>query len=475
MQNKVLKSLIWKFLERFGTSGIQFVLQIILARLLTPDAYGAIALTTIFISVSNVFVQQGFSTALIQQKEVDEEDYSSVFWISMLIALICYIVIVLLAPFAARFYKIDILKNVLWILGLTLFVGAYNSIQISHISRNFQFKNLFFSSLIGIIISGVLGIFAAYLGLGIWSIVIQQLTNQIIITLVLMFETKWVPQFRINVYKLTRLFKFGSRILSSALLDTIYNNVFSLVIGKVFSTEQLGYYNRADQFPNVIVTNLNGSIQSVMLPAMSEHQDDKKRVKYIVRKSMILSSYFIFPIMVGLAVVAEPLVLIILTDKWIKCVPIIQLLCFSYMLWPIHTANLQAINAVGRSDIYFKLEVIKKIVGILLLCISLPFGIYAIIISKIISSVLGVFINAGPNNKLLDYSYFNQFIDLMPSFFLSISMGIIVYFTDTYFAHNLTLCIRFVLDISIGVIYYFVLSYFVNINAIKFLKDYFKN
>lgn len=237
--NKIISSLIWKFMERFGTVGVQFIIQLVLARLLSPSDFGAIALITVFITISNVFVQNGFSTALIQQKEIREEDYSSVFILTFTIAFICYIILFLLAPFIASFYALPILKNVLRVLSLVLFVGAYNSIQIAKISRNFRFKQLFFSSLIAIVISGSIGVYMAFKGYGIWALVSQQLINQIIVTIVLLFETKWIPKLTFNIKRVKKLFKFGSNLLLSSLIDVVYNNLYSLVIGKVFSAKSL--------------------------------------------------------------------------------------------------------------------------------------------------------------------------------------------------------------------------------------------
>ena len=471
--NKVLSSFIWKFLERFGTVGFQFILQIFLARLLSPEDYGAIALITVFITIANVFVQSGFNTALIQQKQVLEEDYSSVFWISMLVASVCYIFIFLFSPFIAEFYNMPILKSVLRVLALTLFFGAYNSIQVAKISREFKFKNLFFSSLIAIIISGVLGIVLALYKFGVWALVFQQLSNQLIISFVLYFRVNWKLKLMVNMDRVRVLFNFGSKLLLSSLIDVIYNNIYSLVIGKVYDSSTLGYYNRADQFPNLIVYNVNGSIQSVILPALSEYQDDKPKVKEMVRKAMSVSSFLVFPLMMGMAICAEPIVSLILTDKWLPCVPYLQILCLSYMLWPIHTANLQAINALGRSDIYLKLEVIKKIIGIISLLISLPFGVIVMVYMKLVTGIISTFVNSYPNKKLLDYSYIHQIIDLLPALLLSIIMSIVVLGIDSFLSYNsFSLTIRLVIDIVTGLFVYLIMAvitknknllYFVNV------------
>lgn len=473
--SKVFSGLIWKFFERFGTVGIQFIIQIILARLLSPDDYGTIALITVFITVSNVFVQNGFNTALIQRQDVTEEDYSSVFWISMLVALICYIVLVILSPFIADFYSMPILNNVLKVLGLTLFFGAYNSIQVAKISKEFKFKKLFYSSLIGMCISGITGIILAMNGFGVWTLVFQQLMNQGIITFVLYFQVDWKLKVIVNIERVKLLFGFGSKLLVSSLIDVIYNNIYNLVIGKVYDSTTLGYYNRADQFPNLIVNNVNGSIQSVILPALAEHQDNKPRVKEMMRKAMTLSSYLVFPLMIGMAACAEPMIELLLTEKWLPCVPYLRLLCFSYMLWPIHTANLQAINALGHSEIFLKLEIVKKVIGIIALEISTPFGVITMVSMKVITSIISTFINALPNKSLLNYSYKSQIFDLLPTFIISTIMGILVYLNDNLLkAVSIVILPRLILDVIIGVIIYVILSLITKNKNFKYFLDMLK-
>ncbi|MFW6015999.1 MAG: lipopolysaccharide biosynthesis protein, partial [bacterium] len=377
-KSKVLSSLFWKFMERGGTQGIQFIIQLVLARLLLPEDYGLVALVTIFITIARVFVQSGFNTALIQKKDADEVDFSSVLYLSIFVAGILYIILFFTAPFIAEFYRNPQLISILRVLSITLFFGAFNSIQNAFVAKYMIFKKLFYSSLGSIFISGTLGIIAAYAGWGVWALVLQQLVNKISISIILWFTVEWRPVLAFSFKKVKGLFSFGSKLLVSSLLNTLYQDLRSLIIGRIYAPAMLGFYNRGKQFPSLIINNINGSIQSVMLPALSSHQDNRNRVKNMVRRSIVTSSYIVLPAMVGLAVVAEPLVKIILTDKWLPAVPFLQIFCVSSALMPIHTANLQAINALGRSDIFLKLEVIKKITGLIILLSSVPFGIYAI-------------------------------------------------------------------------------------------------
>lgn len=471
-KSKVISSLFWKFMERGGTQGIQFIVQIVLARLLVPKDYGIIALISIFIVIANVFVQSGFNTALIQKKDADEVDFSSVFYLSLFVAGLLYLILFFTAPLVADFYNIHQITLVLRVLSITLFFGAFNSIQNALVSRNMQFKMLFYSSLGAILMSGIVGIVLAYLGLGVWALVAQQLTNQFMITVIMWFTVKWRPKLIFSFKRVKGLFSYGWKLLVSSLIDNLYMNLQSLIIGKIYNPSMLGFYNRGDQFPKVIVSNINGSIQSVMLPVLASEQDNRKRVKNMVRRSIVTSSFVLFPMMCGLAVTAEPLVKILLTNKWLPCVPFLQIFCASYALWPIHTANLQAINALGRSDIFLKLEVIKKIIGLTILVISIHFGIYAIAIGTLVSGIISTFVNAYPNLKLLNYSYKEQLKDIMPSLLLSLIMGTIIY--NLKWLHMVPL-VTLIIQIFFGIIIYVILAKVFKLECYTYLLKTFKD
>lgn len=453
--NKVLFGLFWKLMERGGTQGIQFIIQIILARLLVPEDYGVIALITIFIAIANIFVQSGFNTALIQKKDADEIDFSSVFYLSLFVAGVLCIILFFTAPFIAGFYGIPRLILVLRVLLITLFFGAFNSIQNAVVSKRMQFKKLFFSSLGAILVSGTVGITLAYAGFGVWALVAQQLINQFSITVILWFTVKWRPKLIFSFERVKGLFSYGWKLLVSSLIDTLYMNLCSLSIGKMYNSEMLGFYNRAEQFPSIIVSNIDGSIQSVMLPALASQQDNRKRVKDMVRRSIVTSSFILFPMMVGLGVIAEPLVKILLTEKWLPCVPFLQIFCASYALWPIHTANLQAINALGRSDIFLKLEIIKNIIGIVILGVTIFYGVYAITMGLLVGGIISTFINAYPNLKLINYSYKEQCKDIIPSLILSLVMGALVYSIRWF---NITALLTLIVQACAGSILYLIMA-----------------
>jgi teichuronic acid exporter len=465
-KTKVLSSLLWKLMERGGTQGVQFIVQIILARLLLPEDYGIIALVVIFTSIAGVFVQSGLNTALIQKKDADQVDFSSVFYLSLLIAFLIYIILFFAAPFIAAFYVIPEITPVIRVLSIILFFGAFNSIQNAVIARSLQFKKLFFSSTGAILISGTVGIYMAYTGFGVWALVGQQLTNQLFITLILWFTVKWRPQLLFSLVKVKGLFSFGWKLLMSALIDTVYRDLRSLIIGKMYNPAMLGFYNRGQQFPQLLITNINGSIQSVMLPVLSSQQDNRPRVKDIMRRAIVTSSFIIYPMMVGLAVTAEPLVKILLTDKWLPCVPFLQIFCASYALWPIHTANLQAINALGRSDIFLKLEIIKKMVGLSILGVTVFYGVYAIALGQVIGGIISTFINAYPNKKLLNYSYIEQWKDIMPSLLLSLVMGAVVYSLKWL---GLSVFLTLIIQVCVGIILYIGMAWIFKLECFRYL------
>lgn len=425
-QSKVFSGLLWKFGERITAQLVSFVVTIILARLLTPADYGAVAILLIFITIANVFVSSGLGNALIQKKEADNLDFSSVFYINILISVAIYAVIYVIAPGIAEFYDLPVLSPTLRMLGIRIIVAAINSVQHAYVSRHMLFKRFFWSTLFGTLVSGVVGIAMAYMGFGVWALVAQYLTNTCTDTIVLWFTVGWRPELKCSFTRVKYLFSFGWKLLVSSLLATGYLQLRNLVIGKKYTESDLAFYNQGDRYPSLIVTNINTSISSVLFPAMSQYQDEREKIKQMTRRAIQVSSYIMWPMMLGLAAVSEPLIRLLLTEKWLSCVPYLKVFCITYGLWPIHTSNLQAMNALGRSDLFLILEVIKKMVGIIALLISMQFGPFAIAYSLIITDLLGTVINAVPNGRLLQYTYFEQIKDLLPSFLMALVMMAVI-------------------------------------------------
>lgn len=452
---KVFSNFIWRFAERCGAQLVTFIVSIVLARILSPSDYGTIALVTVFTTILQVFIDSGLSTALIQKKDADDLDFSSVFYFNFVICIILYLIMFVSAPFIADFYKDSSLVSIVRVISLTLIISGVKGVQQSYVSRHMLFKRFFFSTLGGTIFSAILGIIMAYAGFGVWAIVFQQLSNNAIDTLILWITVKWRPIKKFSWSRLKNLLSFGWKMLASSLLDTVYNNLRNMIIGKLYTSADLAFYNQGDKFPKLIVTNINTSIDSVLLPTMSNEQDNHVRVKDMTRRAIKISTYIMAPLMIGLAFCAKPIVQIVLTDKWLPCVPYLQIFCLSYLFWPIHTANLNAIKAMGRSDLFLKLEVIKKFMGMILLLITMNISVMAMAYSLLISGLISQVINSWPNRYLLKYSYIDQIKDILPNIVMALIMGGFVYFISYL---NLPILVSLVVQILSGGIIYLILS-----------------
>lgn len=467
-KNSALKNFIWRFAERSGAQLVTFIVSIVLARILAPEDYGQIALITVFTTIMQVFVDSGLGTALIQKKDANDLDFSSVFYFNFVICLVLYVVMFVAAPFIAGFYGDSSLTPIIRVISLTIIISGVKGIQQSYVSRNMLFKRFFYSTLGGTIFSAFLGIALAYTGFGVWAIVAQQLSNTAIDTLILWLTVKWRPKRMFSWRRLKGLLSFGWKMLASSLLDTVYNNVRSLIIGKMYSSSDLAYYDQGQKFPNVIVTNINTSIDSVLLPTMASAQDDADRVKSMTCRAIKTSTYIMAPLMMGLAFCAEPIVELVLTDKWLPCVPFLRIFCITYMFYPIHTANLNAIKAMGRSDLFLKLEIAKKIVGMILLLFTMWFGVMAMAYSLLVSSVLSQIINSWPNRKLLNYGYLEQLKDILPGIILAVFMGFCVNLVSLLDLSNI---VTLLIQIPLGAVIYIVSSALLHLESFKYLID----
>ncbi len=472
IKSKVLSGLFWKFSERISAQLVTFIVSIALARILEPSHYGAIAIVNVFIALANVFVVSGFGNSLIQKSNSDNLDYSSVLYANILLSVLIYIVIFFTAPVIARFYNMDILSPTLRVLGLRLIVAGINNVQHAYVSQNMLFKRFFWSTLFGTIVSGIVGLVMAYRGFGIWALVAQYMTNICVDTIVLWFTVDWRPILAFSFDRLKSLFSYGWKLLISSFLDVGYNELRTMIIGKLYSSSDLAFYNKGKSFPTLIVTNINSSIQSVMFPALSNEKDNKITLKLMTRRSIRISSYIMLPLMIGLALVAEPFVKLLLTEKWLFCVPFLQISCFTLSFMPIHTANLEAIKAVGRSDIFLKLETVKKVVGILLLFFSMRYGVIAIALTAMITTLISSFLNAFPNKKLINYSYIDQLKDMLNGFFPLVVMSIVVYMIGTMSMHPLCLLS---IQVLCGACTYIFVSYVIKNESFIYLKKSIKS
>lgn len=470
--DNVINNFIWRFAERSGAQIVSFIVSIVLARILAPEDYGTIALVTVFTAILQVFIDSGLGTALIQKKDADDLDFSSVFYFNFCICIILYVGMFIAAPYIAFFYEDRNLTSVVRVLSFTLVISGVKGIQQAYVSRNMLFKRFFFSTIGGTLFSAFLGVGMAYAGFGVWALVAQQLSNTAIDTLILWITVKWRPKKMFSWRRLKALLAFGWKLLVSALLDTAYNNLRNLIIGKMYSSTDLAFYNQGDKFPKVVVTNINTSIDSVLLPTMSSVQENRERVKQMTRRAIKTSTYVMAPLMMGLAFCAEPIVKLVLTDKWLPCVPFLRIFCITYMFWPVHTANLNAINAMGRSDWFLRLEIVKKITGMLILLSTMWFGVMAMAYSLLLSSVLSQIINSWPNRKLLNYGYLEQVRDFAPGILLAVAMGACVYLLGFIpFPTVVTLLFQIV----VGAIIYIGVSAILRLEEFEYLLDTIKN
>lgn len=451
----IVKSFLWKLFERLSVQLIQFVITVVLARLLLPSEYGIVALIAIFITLCDVIIDGGLNTALIQKKNADNIDFSTIFFFSVGVAVLLYGIMYACAPAISHFYKQPELVPVIRVLSVSLPFYAFNSIQRAYVSKNMLFQRLFYSSLGAVVLSGAIGVFMAYHGYGVWALVAQNVSSQFFTTLIMWFTIRWRPIWLFSVDRFRGLFGYGWKIFGANFITSLFLNIRKLVIGKFFTPASLAYYEKGDQLPALVMNNIFSSVQAVLLPTFSESQDDRPHVKSMMRRSTKLSCFFIYPLMVGMIVAAKPLVLFLFTEKWIEAVPFIQILCIANFFRPITISNWEAIKALGYSGITLKLEIVKKIIDITILVVSAFIGVYAIAWGCVLFNLICVFINLAPNKKLLNYGVGEQIKDAVPTLIISLIMGVAVYWIQFLGLSNImVLIIQFVL----GAVIYMSLS-----------------
>ena len=427
LKQKTTKGLFWSSVERFSNQGVSFIFSIILARILAPSDFGIIAMIGIFFAVAQSFVDSGFSNALVRKTDRREEDLSTCFYFNIGVGIVAYIVLFLIAPFIADFYNQPILSPIIRITGLGVVLNSLCVVQQALFTIRIDFKSQAKVTLSATIISGIVGVVLAYLGYGVWALVWQGVVMSLVRMGLLWLMSKWRPKTGFSKDSFHYLFGYGSKLLASGLLDTIYNNIYPIVIGKFYSPAQLGNYSRALSFAQLPSSNITSILQRVTFPVLSTIQDDLPRLQTNYRRLLKLSAFIVFPLMMGLAAVAFPLIRVVLTPKWEGCSLYLQIICFALMWYPIHAINLNLLQVKGRSDLFLRLEIIKKIVGVCIMCITIPLGITAMCIGMVVSSLISLFINTHYTGKLIYVGYIKQMRDLLPIFINSLIMGGIVY------------------------------------------------
>ena len=456
-RRSVFSGLAWVYSETIAAQAVTFIVTIILARLLSPDDYGTIALVTVFVNVSNVFVNSSFSYALVQKKDVDELDYHSMFWFNMAISLLLFCVLFFLAPFVSNFYSIPILCPVLRILALKVPISAYNSIQLAKVAKELKFKKSFISTSGSTLMSGVVGIIMAYNGLGIWALATQVIISALFNTIFLLTIVDWHPRLNFSLCRLIPLLKFGWKLLATGLMFAGYSELIKLIIGKRYSTDDLGYYDRGSHFPHFIASNIDTTINRVLFPTLSNHQDDRKRLLEVTRRSAKTSAFIMTPILFGLAITAPTIINLLLTEKWLPCVPFVQLMCFSWWLQPTQSCSIQGIKAIGRSDVYMRVEIFAKSFGIsvLLLSIVLFDTTFAIACSLLCAQIFAVIMYGYYSQQLLGYKIRDQLFDLLSCGLIGLIMIVLVYMIGLF---NLKGILLLSIQIVVGTIVYLLFS-----------------
>lgn len=472
LKKKTAKGMLWSAVERFSTQGVQFLFGIVLARLLTPSDYGVIAMLTIFIAISQTFIDSGFGNAVIRKIDRTEKDMATVFFFNLFMSCACYVVIFFAAPFIASFYAMPELSLILRVLALRLIIQSFSTIQTINLTIRLDFKKQAKISLSAAILSGCVGIFFAYRGCGVWSLVYQSLFSTTLCSILYWVVVRWRPQSFFSKDSFRYLFGYGSKILASGLLDTLYRNVYPLVIGKFYTAAELGGYSKAQHFAQFPSSNVTGILQRVSFPVLSSLQKEPERLRKGYLKFIDFSTLLIFPLMMGLMALSKPLVLLLLTDKWSSMILFLQLLCLAGMWYPVHAINLNLLQVLGRSDLFLRLEIIKKILGIFILCVTLPLGLVAMCIGQIASTWICLFINTYYSGKFIQAGFSVQMKFLLPTFFNSLIMAALILGINQILTSHYLL--QLIVGTLAGIIYYLLTSYLFHQDKLDEMRDMLK-
>ena len=468
LKKQIVSGMVWKFAERFVAQGVSFIVSLVLARILMPEDYGAVAIINVFIVIADVFLTSGLNTALIQAKDVDETDFSTIFWCNFGLGWLLYMVLFIAAPFIAQIYSISILKAAIRVFALRLPVSSFQSIQTAYVSRRMEFKKFFFATITGTLVSAIVGIAMALNGFGVWALIAQYMINTIIDTLFLFTLVRWIPKFVFSIDAARPLIKYGSKVLLTDLIGTLCNNLGDFIIGIKYTSAHLAYYTKGKQLPSLLKQNIYTSVISVLFPGMSKVGDQNEKVKQISRKSIQMLTYILYPMMFGMIVVAEPLTLALYTEKWIAMVPFVRIICLEVLLSVPGTIALQSLKSIGRSDLMLKAEFVRKPILLISIIIALRFGVMAIALALPINAFIDIIINSYLTKKTIKYSLFEQIKDCSAALFMSSIMGLVVYCIGLI---NLNVFLLLVLQVIAGGVIYIVLSVWTKNTSFDAIKE----
>lgn len=427
LKKQTVRGVGWSFADNMLGQGITFIVGLVLARLLSPDEYGLIGIITIFITVFNAIVDSGFSNALIRKNDATDKDYNTMFLVNMGISVVLFGLMFLCAPFIAQFFARPELTALCRVMGIVVVINALSIVQNTVLTKRLDFKTKTKASFISSIASGVVGIAMAYSGYGVWALVGQQISRQLLNTVCLWIFNRWIPNFTFSIESFREMWKFGWKLLASTIIDQTWSQIYQVVIGKCYSPTSLGLYTRAHQFASICSSNLTGIVQRVSYPALSKLQDNREKLKNGYKKVIKVTMLVAFTLMLGLAGCAKSLIIVLIGEKWIDCVPMLQIVCFSMMFYPLHALNLNMLQVQGRSDLFLKLEIIKKCIAVIPLLMGVFIGIYWMLIGSVITGIFALYLNAYYSGPYLKYSIWEQALDILPSLLMSLTMFIILF------------------------------------------------
>lgn len=471
LRKQAISGMLWTFAQGFSTQGIGFIISVVLARLLLPAEFGIIGMIAIFMGIGGALVDSGLASSLIRTPEANQEDFSTVFYFNIVGSILMYFILYLTAPLIAKFFNQPILTNITRLYGITFIINAFSTIQLTRLTQMMDFKTQMKVSVPALIGGGALGIILAYMGFGVWSLVWMRLFQSFLNSLQLWIVSKWKPSFIFNVEKFKYHFHFGYKLLLSGLLDTVFTNSYTVIIGKLFVPAQLGFYTRANSVIQLPVQNISGALNKVTYPLFASIKDDNERLKKVYKQIMQMVTFLIAPILIIMGVLATPLFRFVFTEKWLPAVPYFQILCISGILYPFHVYNLNILNVKGRSDLFLRLEVIKKILLVITIIVSIQFGMYGLLWGIVISSALALFINAHYSGKFIHYNGFDQLKDVSPILLIGITAGILTLIADKIMVNFDTIDLfRIILGGTVGVLSYWFISLTFKIQSIQDLK-----
>ncbi len=471
LRKQATSGFVWTFAQQFGNQFIGFFVSLILARLLLPSEFGLIGMIAIFVSIGNMLVSSGLTQSLVRSSNIDEDDYSTVFYFNLVSSIIIYFIIFFLAPLVAKFYEQPIITDLLRVYCLTFIISAFAAVQQAKLTREMNFKTQAFISIPSTVTGGVVGVVLAYLGFGVWSLVWSYLTTSVVNTIQLWIYSKWSPLLVFKREKFISHFNFGYKLTLSGLLESIFNNIYLIVIGKYFSVAQVGFYTRAETMKQLPVINISTTLQKVTFPIFSSIQDDDVRLKRIYKQLMEIVIFVIAPVLIFLAILAEPTFRFLFTEKWLPAVPYFQILCITGILYPIHSYNINILNVKGRSDLVLKLEVIKKVVIIITILIAIKFGILALLYGQILTSIVAFIINTHYTGKLIDYNAIEQSKDILPAIGIAMVSGALIYSFDTFIIHDFNDIFRIIIGGILGILSYVLFAYVLKFDSLTNIKS----